>query len=92
MGLTHLSLHPVHSVDGKTVYWRCTATPSTMHKYVHVTTNDPVEAVSQVLKAMPKAPKRKAVTATVTDPEPDAPAQAPQLQPESELEAWLPKT
>jgi hypothetical protein len=62
-GLTHLSLHPVHSEDNKTVYWRCTATPSTMHKYVHVTTNDPVEAIEQVLKALPKAPARK-------DPEP----------------------
>jgi hypothetical protein len=37
-GLTHLSLHPVHSGDNKTVYWRATATPSTMHKYVHAMT------------------------------------------------------
>lgn len=78
-GLTHLSLHPVHSEDNKTVYWRCTATPSTMHKYVHVTELDPVAAISAVLKAMPKAasrakpaagapePKRE-VTATVNDP------------------------
>jgi len=57
-GLTHLSLHPVHSEDTKTVYWRCTATPSTMHKYVHVTTLDPVEAVEQAIKALPRAGRR----------------------------------
>ncbi len=63
-GLTHLSLHPVHSEDSKTVYWRCTATPSTMHKYVHVTELDPVAAIEAVLKAMPKAGRRTPTSAT----------------------------
>lgn len=67
-GLTHLSLHPVHSEDRKTVYWRCTATPSTMHKYVHVTTTDPVEAMLAVLASLPKAGRRKALTAAVSVP------------------------
>lgn len=61
-GLTHLSLHPVHSEDRKTTYWRCTATPSTMHKYVHVTTTDPVEAILTVLASLPKAGRRKVPT------------------------------
>lgn len=64
-GLTHLSLHPVHSEDNKTVYWRCSATPSTMHKYVSTTTLDPVESVAAVLKAMPKAQKRSTKELTV---------------------------
>lgn len=57
-GITHLSLHPVQSEDHKTTYWRCSATPSTMHKYVSVTTLDPIEAITQTLAAMPKAKKR----------------------------------
>lgn len=69
-GLTHLSLHPVHSEDNKTVYWRCSATPSTMHKYVSTTTLDPVESVAAVLKAMPKAAKRSAKELTVAVKEP----------------------
>lgn len=103
-GLTHLSLHPVHSEDRKTTYWRCSATPSTMHKYVQVTTTDPVEAVLTVLASLPKAPKRARTSATgaptpatddgftaaVSDPMPHS---VPDLQegPENELETWLPK-
>lgn len=59
-GLTHLSLHPVFSEDRKTTYWRATATPSTMHKYVSTQGLNPVEAVLEVLKALPKAPTRHA--------------------------------
>jgi hypothetical protein len=107
-GLTHLSLHPVHSEDNKTVYWRCSATPSTMHKYVSTTTLDPVESVTAVLKAMPKAPKRSAKELTVAVKEPP-PAQNPAwsddaanasnvhrgpatYEPTGELTEWLPKT
>lgn len=67
-GLTHLSLHPVFSEDRKTTYWRAVATPSTMHKYVSTQALNPVEAVLEVLKALPKAPARtKPVTAAVSD-------------------------
>lgn len=67
-GITHLSLVPTPSEDGKTTYWRASATPSTMHKYVFCNHTDPVEALTQVLQAMPKAPSRSTpkVTATVT--------------------------
>lgn len=57
-GLTHLSLHPVPSDDGKTTYWRASATPSTQHKYVQAATLDPAEAVRVVLEALPRAPRR----------------------------------
>lgn len=73
-GLTHLSLAPVPSTDAKTTYWLASATPSTMHKYISTTSKDPVEALEQVLKALPKAPKRAPrkgddlLTATVTEP------------------------
>lgn len=68
-GITHLTLYPTPSADGKKLYWRATATPSTGHKYISVTVADPVEALHEVLKALPKAPKRAPpggkVTATV---------------------------
>lgn len=67
-GLTHLSLHPVFSEDRKTTYWRATATPSTMHKYVSTQSLDPAEAILEVLKALPKAPARGKVTAAVNHP------------------------
>lgn len=57
-GMTHLTLYPVQSDDGKTTYWHARATPSTGHSYVQTTSRDPVEAVEQVLLALPKAPKR----------------------------------
>lgn len=67
-GITHLTLAPTWSSDGKTTYWRASATPSTMHKYVTCSSTDPIEALIGVLKAMPKAPARREpkVTATVT--------------------------
>lgn len=57
-GLTHLSLHPVQSEDGKMTYWRCSATPSTVHKYVQTANTDPAKAMEIVLEALPRAPKR----------------------------------
>lgn len=70
-GLTYLSLHPVHSEDNKTVYWRCSATPSTMHKYVSTQALNPVDAMLEVLKVLPKAPSRsKPVTAAVNPSHP----------------------
>lgn len=102
-GLTHLSLHPVFSEDRRTTYWRATATPSTMHKYVSTQSLSPVEAVSEVLKALPKAPKRAAkdVTAAVTHPmDLDRAAEEQGVgtthheavnPPTEGLEAWLPK-
>lgn len=73
-GLTHMTLAPTPSADGKKVYWRCTATPSTMHKYVSVNHEDPIAAMSAVLKELPKAGRRTAqtkieteITATVTE-------------------------
>lgn len=62
-GLTHLSLYPVPSADGKTTYWHATASPSTQHQYVKHTCLDPVEVVAQVLQLLPRATRR--VTATV---------------------------
>lgn len=61
-GITHLSLSPTPSEDNKTVYWLAKATPSTEHKYVQCACADPVDAVTQVLQAMAKAPKRAAPT------------------------------
>jgi hypothetical protein len=102
-GLTHLTLYPVHSEDRKTVYWHALATPSTMHRYVETTALDPVEAITQVLGALPSASRRRApaaepnlrgssgVTAAVIDPMPHS-VPDPQLSPENELETWLPKT
>jgi hypothetical protein len=84
-GLTHVTLWPVPSEDGKKTYWSCRATPSTGHKYVETKSLDPAEAMLEVLKAMPKAAKRTAakVTATVSDePSPT----------EGGIDEWLPKT
>lgn len=86
-GITHLTLYPVPSRDGKTTYWEARATPSTVHKYVNVTDTDPVVALKGVLLGLPKAPKRspKELTAAVT---PDA---APTLEPQQEnIDQWLP--
>jgi hypothetical protein len=87
-GITHLSLVPVPSVDGKTTYWHATATPSTAHKYVNCNHTDPVIALTGVLEAMPKAPLRaakaardKEITAAVT--EPAAPARPGEPEPEA---------
>jgi hypothetical protein len=94
-GLTHLTLYPVESEDRKTTYWHARATPSSAHSYVQIATTDPVEAVVQVLKALPGAKKR--VTATVnpdrqtTHPGAVLPGDLIEPQPPGELETWLPK-
>lgn len=75
-GITHLSLHPTPSEDGKTIYWRAQATPSTGHKYVSCADLDPVVALAGVLHGLPKAPARTPstksaampITAAVIDP------------------------
>lgn len=66
-GLTHLTVWPTWSNDGKTTYWNARATPSTGHQYVSAAHSDPVEAVRVVLTDLPRAKKR--VTATVTEPQ-----------------------
>lgn len=66
-GLTHLTLYPTWSNDGKTTYWNARATPSTGHQYVSAAHSDPVEAVRVVLTELPRCKKR--VTATVTEPQ-----------------------
>jgi hypothetical protein len=79
-GLTHLTLYPVPSADNKITYWHAKATPSTGHNYVQITTTDPVDAVVQVLQALPRAPKRAAAKITATVNEPAA-----------EIDKWLPQ-
>lgn len=101
-GLTHVTMWPVHSNDGKTVYWHCRATPSTQHSFVQTNALDPAEAMIQVLKALPKAPKRgKEVTAKVskrnalpideTETETETEIDEPSPREPESLETWLPK-
>lgn len=75
-GITHLTLAPTPSEDGKTIYWAARATPSTTHKYVACNDKDPIVALTGVLLGLPKAPKRSApkekITAPVTSPDVDA--------------------
>lgn len=96
-GITHLTLYPVPSADNKTTYWCARATPSTGHSYVQTNSLDPVEAVIEVLKALPGAKRR--VTAAVkldenigstdwTKPETTV---ADIDKPQEELGRWLPK-
>lgn len=59
-GLTHFSLHPTESTDGKTVYWRASATPSTAHRYVEAVGTDIVDVVIRALVQLPAAKKRAA--------------------------------
>jgi hypothetical protein len=68
-GLTHLTVYPVPSEDGKTTYWAARATPSIRHGYVSTSTLDIVEAMSTCLAALPKAKAREQkekVTGAVT--------------------------
>ena len=58
MGLTHLTMWPVPSADGKTVFWKARATPSTAHGYVEHEALDPVEALARALHLLPHAKKR----------------------------------
>lgn len=67
-GLTHFSMWPVPSADGKKTYWRASCAPSTGHHYVAVSGEDPVKAAIEALQNLPAARKRKAATATVTEP------------------------
>ncbi len=60
-GLTHLTLYPVPSEDGKKLYWRAQATPSTGHAYVFASSEDPIAALEQALKELPAAKKRSGV-------------------------------
>lgn len=96
-GMTHLTMWPVPSQDRKTTYWYARATPSTGHSYVQTTSTDPVEAVVQVLQALPRAPKRaspqKNVTAAVTEkieftPEENA---MKVTNGQEEIDKWLPQ-
>jgi hypothetical protein len=65
-GLTHLSVWPTHSTDGKTTYWTCRATPSNEFSYVEATHTSIDIAIMDCLIAMKAAKKRKKeVTATV---------------------------
>jgi hypothetical protein len=102
-GLTHLTLYPVPSQDNKTLYWCARATPSTGHSYVQTQTLDPIEAMTEVLKALPKAPKRASkaadkpllrdeVTAPVTETlaDPDHVPDEPTPEP-GDMNTWLPK-
>lgn len=57
-GLTHFTLYPVPSADGKITYWHGRATPSTGHSYVQTHGTDPVDVMTKVLESLPKAPKR----------------------------------
>jgi len=72
-GLTHLSVWPVPSADGKQTYWAARATPSTGHQYVSAQSKFAVDAITEVLLALPKARKRadKKITAAVTEPPPE---------------------
>lgn len=75
-GLTHLTLWPVFSTDGKTTYWCVRATPSTQHRYVQATNLDPVAALDEALRELPRASRRSkqdpigAVTAAVISDNP----------------------
>lgn len=102
-GLTHLTLYPVPSDDGKKIYWCARATPSTGHQYISASDLDPIKVLVTVLENLPRAKKRAGVTAAVTEPAIDtnrgstyAPgADDPTgLHPEleSEIDKWLPKT
>ncbi len=86
-GLVSLTLYAEWSNDRTKVYWTCRATPTARHGYVGVEhAVDPVEAVSECLKALPSAklrgPNKKPlppsaseaeVTAAVTENDPGTP-------------------
>lgn len=59
-GLTHLTVWPVPSVDGKHTYWAARATPSTGHAYVSTQSKFAVDAIAEVLAQLPKAKSRQA--------------------------------
>lgn len=98
-GMTHLTLYPVESNDRKTIYWVAQASPSTGHQYVAAKSLDPIEAVTEVLTRLPKAPKRATkVTAPVSENEnigstdwtkPET--TMGDLDKPGDMDAWLPK-
>lgn len=63
-GMTHVTLWPVPSQDGKSTYWHARATPSTGHHYVSAAETDPAKALMQVLEELPRAKKRTAAKVT----------------------------
>lgn len=103
-GMTHLSVWPVPSQDGKKLYWHAQATPSTGHSYVQTNSLDIVEAITEVLKALPKAPKNKkpkfdSVSPPISEIAQRAvtetvsePAVSPAEPVPGDMDAWLPKT
>lgn len=76
--MTHLTMWPVPSADGKTTFWKARCTPSVAHGYVEIESLDPVDAITRVLQLMQKAPKRR------------APAKDPNLYGSSENQGTLP--
>lgn len=106
-GVTHLSLYPVSSADGKKVYWSARGTPSTNHKHVTVNDTDPVVALRGVLIGLPKAPKARAAVShkpakptelaetpaenEITATVTDAPQEDPAPQQET-IDTWLPRS
>lgn len=93
-GLTHLTVWPVPSVDGKHTYWAARATPSTGHAYVSTQSKFAVDAIAEVLAQLPKAKSRslpppREFTAAVTDPVAVAKEEFSQIT--SEIDRWLPK-
>jgi hypothetical protein len=106
-GLTHLSLAPVPSQDGKKMYWHASAAPSTGHQYVHGNAENPVGALMEALTQLPKAKKRTIVPSgpkfdSVNPPLSEmaqreftaAVSDPTGLHPELEetIDKWLPKT
>jgi hypothetical protein len=90
-GLTHLSIHPVPSEDGKKVYWRATATPSTGHQYVQAANQDLIVALELVLKSLPRATRRRAEK--ISEPQMEVTATVKsEPEPQEEIDRWLPKT
>lgn len=100
-GLTHLTLSPTPSTDGKKIYWAAQATPSTMHKYISCAAEDPVEAILQVLQALPKAPIRSPAKPRFDEVNPPLSEMAQRAaepvtaavnpEPPTEIDKWLPK-
>lgn len=94
-GITHLTLYPIPSTDGKKIYWQARGTPSTEHKYIQTSDTDPVVALRGVLIGLPKAGKRN--RSQSKDPRPGAANADPEItaavtpvEPET-LDSWLPK-
>lgn len=88
-GVTHLSIWPVQSQDRKKTYWHAQAAPSTGHSYVTANSTDIVEAVVEVIKALPSAPKRKGPKPKFSEASPplsEYPQRAAQMAAEAGIE------